>query len=405
MKKGLGLIVAVVLMLVFVGSKAYAEESPGNQQNAGYKGGFFVKNDDDSFNLKIGGRVQSSFAYQKASPAASKLTFMLNRAQASFDAKIADIVTASMVLKHAVQSVPGATQNTIFQTVNIAGVELGVEVIPEKLTITAGMVGLPLDLMTSTSSSWYLLCNPPVTSTQDDGAEEITALRPSFSAPDGIGLRLSGGFWKWYYEAAIVNGAAASTGVESNYELSTNKKFSYGLRTGINILGDGYQGSQTDFAHSETPQLTVNVGTNYQTKRTDPNTGADVKYLWTNTLGANFRWKGFALTTEGYYRKTVINNVGTAVWARPKLTDVGYYATLGYYFIPKKFEVGALAGQIIRQGPNNDSWQFGGGLNYYVFNNNLKLQLSYTLTTSFNDVTDIQTKKAHNVQLMASAKF
>jgi hypothetical protein len=118
-----------------------------------------------------------------------------------------------------------------------------------------------------------------------------------------------------------------------------------------------------------------------------------------------FRWGGFSLTTEGYYRKTKMTSIGTAIWARPNLTDIGYYAAAGYYILPKKFEIAGQAGQIIRQGPDNDSWQFGGGVNYYVFDNNLKLQAAYTLTVDFDDVTGTRSSHIHNAMLMASAIF
>ncbi len=100
-----------------------------------------------------------------------------------------------------------------------------------------------------------------------------------------------------------------------------------------------------------------------------------------------------------------MTSIGTAVWARPNMTDIGWYAATGYYVIPKKFEIAAQAGQTIRQGPDNDAWAIGGGVNYYVFDNNLKLQLAYTLTVDFDDVTGTRSNKIHNVAIMTSAIF
>jgi len=361
--------------------------------NSGYDGGFFISSDDDNFMLKLTGRVQMKFFFEDQSGQQSQLSFSVRRAQINFFSSFYDIVSTGFTIKHALTNV--GTQN--FANANIGGAFASIEIIPQ-FVVTVGMVGLPLDMMSETSSAWYLLPEAPITNTQDDGITNLTPLRPSFGVPDGLGVNFSGGYWKWYYSLSVVNGA------ESNYVINPDRKMSFGFRTGINIL-DPVPGKMTDFDCSETPKLTVNLGTMYQGKRTDPNTNAAIKYLWTSTLGVGLRWGGFAFTTEGYYRRTKITNVGTAVWARPNLTDIGYYAAAGYYILPKKLEVAAQAGQIIRQGPDNDSWQFGGGFNYYIFENNLKLQLAYTLTTDFDDVTGTRSNKIHNASMMLSALF
>ena len=379
------LMVAVLLLAWFVPSVALAE--------AGYDGSFFVQNEEQTFRLNFNGRVQTKLFFERRTGEPKQMSFEIRRARLGVNANYHDIVSAGFTLQHAI----GSAAESYFQTVNITGAYVSVEVIPE-FVVTAGMVGLPLDMITETSSAWFLLTEAPITSTQDDGLKAITPLRPSFGTPDGLGVNLSGGYWKWFYSLSVVNAA------ESNYNLNPDMKMSFGFRTGFNIL-DPVPGSQTDFENSSTPKLTVSLGSTYQGKRTDPNTNADIKYLWTSSLGVGLRWAGLSFTTEGYYRRTRITSLGTALWARPKLTDIGYYAGVGYYVLPKKFEIAAQAGQIIRQGPDNDSWQFGGGLNYYIFDNNLKLQLAYTLTTDFDDLTGLQQKKIHNVALMASAIF
>ena len=389
MKKGIFLL-AGLFSILFAPLGARAESS-------GYEKGFFIKNEDNSFRLTFNGRVQTKLFYQQQKGQVKQLTFQMRRAQLGVRANYNDVVTAGFVIKHATA---GGGAN-LFQTAQVANAIVAVDVIPA-LTITVGMVGLPLDMITETTSAWFLLTEAPVTSTQDDNSYGLTPLRPSFGTPDGLGVNFSGGYWKWFYSASVVNGA------ESNYALNPDRKMSTGFRTGFNIL-DPVPGSQSDFECSQKPKLTISGGTMYQGKIVDVRarngTGANIKYLWTSSLGVGVRWGGFAFTGEGYYRRTRITNVGTAIWARPKLTDIGYYAAAGYYVIPKKLEIAAQAGQIIRQGPANDAFQFGGGLNYYIFNNNLKLQLAYTLTQDFNDVRGTQSRKIHNAALMASAIF
>ncbi|MFA4973058.1 MAG: hypothetical protein WC683_10610 [bacterium] len=384
--KRLTIAVALITLALATPARSFAA-------NSGYDEGFFIASDDQEFMLKLNGRLQPQLYFQDSATQQKQLTFNLRRAQLNVFSEIHDIVAIGFNLEHAVTNV--GTQN--FQTVNIGGAYVSVEVIPQ-FVITAGMVGLPLDMMSEISSAWLLLIEKPITNSQSDGITNLTPLRPSFGTPDGLGINFSGGYWKWYYSFSVVNGA------ESNYALNPDMKMSFGFRTGINIL-DPVPGKLTDFDCSETPKLTVNLGSTYQGKRTDPNTNANISYLWTSSLGVGLRWGGFAFTTEGYYRRTKITSLGTAVWARPMLTDIGYYAAAGYYIIPKKFEIAAQAGQIIRQGPDNDSWQFGGGVNYYIFDNNLKLQAAYVLTTDFDDVTGTRTNKVSTGTLMLSALF
>ncbi|MBN1282766.1 MAG: hypothetical protein JXA24_03220 [Proteobacteria bacterium] len=385
--KRLAIAIALITMALAVPAKAFAA-------NSGYDGGFFIASDDQEYLLKLTGRLQTKFYYQNSATQQKQLSFNIRRAQLNIFSELHDIVSMGFTLKHAITDV--GTQN--FQTVQVTGAFASIELIPQ-FVMTVGMVGLPLDMMSETSSAWYLLPEAPITNTQDDGISNLTPLRPSFGVPDGLGVNFSGGYWKWYYSLSFVNGS------ESNYVINPDMKMSFGFRTGFNIL-DPVPGKMTDFDCSETPKLTVNLGSMYQGKRTDPNTNADIKYLWTSSLGVGLRWGGFAFTTEGYYRRTSITSPGTTVvWSRPKLTDIGYYAAAGYYILPKKLEIAAQAGQIIRQGPDNDSWQFGGGFNYYIFENDLKLQAAYTLTTDFDDITGTQTNKIHNASLMLSSLF
>jgi len=403
------LVVAGAVILAFAPQAALA-------QNTGYDGGFFIKNDDDTFRVNFSGMLQTNFFWEKdplrpmndPTDKATFMSFQVKRAQMGFRAFIHEIADFGMTFKHAMSQ----GGNNTFATVQVAGATAAVAVIPEFI-ITVGMVGLPLDIMSEASSSWFLLPTQPITNSQDDGGVVTpvgsTVYRSSFGTPDGLGVNFSGAYWKWFYSVSAVNAA------EDNYTLNDNKRFSFGMRTGFNVLGDVVGGSMSDFACSETPQLTISVGTDYQAKRwlTVPLIGGGtsapfpVNYLWTSSLGVALRWAGLAFTTEGYYRKTKLGGAppaGVAYW-REGLTDIGYYAALGYYAIPKKFEIALQAAQIFRQGPDNNSYGFGGGLNYYIFDNNLKLQLAYTLTADFDASPSAGAEKIHNITLRAQAKF
>ncbi len=373
------ILLASVLMLLLVPLSAFA--------GAGYEKGFYINNDDNTFRLGIGGKVQNKFYFEKVKQEPSTLTFSIRRASVSFNATIDELVNVNATFKHSQKT----AANTTFQYVQVDGATMSVQALPE-LAITVGMTGLPLSLIDEMSSSWFLLDEAPVIIAEDDQLTALTPLRSEFGAPVGLGVNFAGSVWKWFYSASVVNGN------ESNYEINPDRKMSFGFRTGFNIL-DPVGGSMSDYGCSSTPQLTLNLGTIYQGKREDSNSlpgqvgppvPTDIKYIWTSTLGAAFRWAGLAVTAEGYYGRTKITNPGTSAWARPTLTDIGYYAAAGYYVIPKKLEIALQAAQSIRQGPANDSYEFGGGLNWYIFGNNLKTQLTYRMQRFFAvyDTTD-----------------
>jgi len=392
------ILVAIAVALVLsVPSMAMAE--------AGYNNGFYIANDDNTFKFKINGRIQPKYEFTKQGSTVrdpsdpTNLTFLpekvstfsIRRAYVKFTATIHDKLTARVGLLH-------STNSANFSTVNATGATVSYAVMPEFI-ITAGMVGLPLDFITDTSSKWLVMPDWPITSTQDDGVQQITPLRSSFGAPDGLGLNFAGDISKFFYSLSIVNGA------ESNYAFNTNMRISAGARFGYNILGNANDGSQTDFQCSPDPRLSMSLGGNYSSKRTDPNTGANIKYGLTGSMGIALRWAGFALTTEAYFRRTRITAPGTAIWSRPRLDDFGYYATVGYYVIPKTLELAATGGQIFRQGPDNNSYQFGGGINWYIFDNNFKLQGAFTWNEDFDDVLGLENNNIYRGTLQLSAFF
>ncbi|GEM_PF-1208956 len=400
-------IAAAVLLLLLAPTLSFA--------GSGYEGGFYTNNEDDTFRLTTSGRVQPQLFYEKEKQGPAIFSFAMRRAEVSFNATVHEKGHLGLTLKHS-QFSPGGTGT--FATVNVTGAYASIDVIPE-LTITAGMVGLPLSFINEVSSKWLLVTESPIVVSEDDVSFPLTPLRSSFGTPDGLGINLSGGYWKWFYSLSVVGAN------ESNYEINKDsKRMSVGFWTGFNIL-DPVPGKLTDFDCSDTPKFMVSVGSDYQPKRyqydpSNPNANpVEIGYIWTSSLGTAVRWAGLSFTAEGFYKRTKINNPGYlagsgAAWIRPMLTEMGYYAAAGYYIIPKKFEIAAQASQAFRQGPGNDSWELGGGLNYYIFENNMKLQLNYRMYRFFAEDSDpndpnfgtyTRNNAQHDVVLMLSATF
>lgn len=387
----------LVLAASFLSAKAFALD-------VGYKNGFYMINDDQSFALNVTGRIQPRLDFTDSKTEDPALSFKIRRALLHFQAIVQEKTRASFALYHSTRSVN-------FDRVNITGVVLEHEFNPA-FVAAFGMVGLPLDMMSATSSAWYLLPEAPITFTQTDAATPFTSTRTSFGAPDGVGVNLGGRSGKFFYSASVVNGT------ESNYQVNPDMKFSTGARVGFNIF-DPVGGSMTDFVCSTTPKWTVSAGANYQGKKVDQayadasaaagggGVAPEIRRALTGSVGTGFRYAGFSAQLETYYRQTSFDSFGSLPpeLQDSKLTDFGYYAALGYYVIPRKLEIAAQGAQLFREGPVNNAYAFGGGVNWYIKDNNLKAQLSYNLTLDYNDVTGSQTNKRHLATLQLQGAF
>jgi hypothetical protein len=413
----------IVVFISITGVVAEAEEMPPDNQNAGYDGGFFIKNSDGSFRLNINGRVQPLLQLEKSEGSEAAWSFRIRRARLDFGAVIAEKGHADISVQH-------STDSSRFQDINLASVTTGYDFFIA-FKVVAGTTGIPLSMGGPTSSLAFHMIEPAIVFTQKDGGP-ITPLRSSFGNPDGLGIEFTGDIGKFFYDLSIVNGAAqpvkakaafdstgapivdstgaqiniedAMGGVETNYDLNFNKRVSAGARVAYNIL-DPVPLMQMDLPYSDKPKLTVSMGANYQGKRQDPTNDVVVTRILTGSTGAAFRWRGFSITSEIFGRRTKLSDPGTAAWFEMSMDDFGYYTDTGYFIVPNKFEVAGVVGQIFREGPNNNSYQFGGALNYYLKGNNFKAQLAYTLSGIYNDVTNAQITKTHFIGTMLTASF
>jgi hypothetical protein len=404
-------------MTIAAFNAAYAEDAapaPEKKPNVGYKGGAFIQSDDGAYKLKINGRLQPQYYFEKQRGREAVSTFKIRRANVGFNMTIAEKGHMGFTLQH-------STQSTDFQTVNILGAIASYDLLPE-MNVAVGMVGLPLSLSSDTSSKGFLMIEAPLAVTQVDG-DDLTPMRNSFGTPDGLGIQLSGDIGKFYYAANLINGAAtaspaesvngvqvkaATGGEESNYDLNPNKHVSAGARVAYNIFGS-WNGIEMDLPYSENPNWVVSMGGMYQGWRQDPNIQpvmTTIKRIMTGSVGTSFKWRGFAINAEMFGRRTYLDSPGSATWFEMKMDDFAYYVTTGYFVIPNTFEIAGAGSQIFREGPHNNSYQFGGCLNYYIsHSNNLKLQLGYTLTGRYNYIANDQQNRISRVALMMTAAF
>lgn len=403
------LLFLVVALSVSVASKSFAQAEdqasppPESTKMSGWDEGFWIRSVDDKFKLKVGGRVQFEESVEArqglggktaSRPAPDKFSdsFLIRRGNLEFSGTLYDKVDFSAVLNTRTGA-PGATQRFNFFgdfTVNFS---------PE-FRIVGGVISIPLDMLGEDSSRWLLTVEPPLVATQEDGLKGFTIARQSFGAPPDLGLRIEGDLGQY---VSVQAGAANGPGFQGE---NTNNELSYGGRVQVNALGNAGIGKETDFAWSETPQLSFNTGTLYEDQDATDTfvTTVQLRWAWTTTGGARFRYRGFALNTEAYLRYTRGLNIPANQDTNRdgKLRDTGYYINAGYFVIPHKLELALTASQVLREGPDNDANEFGGGINWYIFKNHVKWQIDYTNVLDYDDVAGLNNATYHRIRTLFS---
>ena len=89
--------------------------------------------------------------------------------------------------------------------------------------------------------------------------------------------------------------------------------------------------------------------------------------------------QGFSFFGEALYQnyasdgRTII-----AGYPRHSIGQIGYFAQAGYFLVPHHLEVGGRFGQLLTDGLRHEMDEYTFGVNYYLFGQNLKVQLAET---------------------------
>ncbi|MDP2600637.1 MAG: hypothetical protein Q8P84_07915 [Deltaproteobacteria bacterium] len=393
----------------FAQAEDEATPPPQSEKMSGWDEGFWVRSADDKFKIKLGAIVQLEEKVEKKSGLQKLATgsglnqqftaadsfndsFLIRRGNLLVSGTVYEKVDFSAVLNTRTGP-PGGTQRFNFFA------DFTVNILPQ-FRVVGGVINLPLDFLGEDSSRWFLTIEPPLVATQEDGLKGFTIARQSFGAPPDLGLKLEADLGKYVTVAA---GAANGPGFQGE---NTNNELSYGGRVQINAMGDPFLGQETDFGWSEDPRLMFNIGTMMEDNDAQDEFVPSVllRWAWTSSAGSRFRYRGFQLNAEGYVRYTRGLNIPfTQDTSRDgKLRDVGYYINAGYFVIPKKLELALTASQVMREGPDNDANEFGGGINWYIFKNHVKWQLDYTNVLDYDDVEGLNNATYHRIRTMFS---
>jgi phosphate-selective porin OprO/OprP len=96
---------------------------------------------------------------------------------------------------------------------------------------------------------------------------------------------------------------------------------------------------------------------------------------------AAFKYLGFSMQAE-YFLRMVNSSTNTSDWFLAtgdggSTHQQGGYVQAGYFIIPQKLELAARLGGIW-DFDNDNTWEYAGGVNYYIRGHNLKLQADVT---------------------------
>lgn len=225
----------------------------------------------------------------------------------------------------------------------------------------------------------------------------------AFNLPRGIGAHVSGKLGPLSYHAAALNSVRA---LDAPGQQNVGSNIGALGRLELDILKPyGYYESSPKAAAE--PQLSVGVAVAY-----NPIDGASsfqnliAKDSTTNvTLDLGFRWEQLSIQGAGYYRRDKFTTPGLSDG-----NDWGYYSQLGYYLVPGKLELaGRVSGvefdKLNASGVFRKTTAYTGGLNYYIYGHNLKLQTDYSFLDNENFRGQAKARDAHRFRFQAQFLF
>lgn len=332
------------------------ETSP--EKLVGYDKGFFIRTADGKYKLVIGGYVQFDTEYLRAA-GENEVGFRIRRARLAFGG---NLFTPKFTYKIQIDFAKFKTELLLDYFVNYDILKT-----PDLLEVRVGQQTVPYIRQHQVSSSEQEFIERSIASNEflpadDQDSDGDGVADKLVKNGRDIGIQLHGKPFKkkMEYQVGIFNGHGTNT-------LNLNNDFLYAGRFVYNIVGDPGYSYEGDWEIRDTPAIALGASANYnqRTISTDKVTMAGGEGV--------LKWKGLAATGEFFYRNT---KPGDTLFST--MNDYGYYAQVGYFVIPKRFEVGTRASQVFLAGPKNDMGEFELVLNGFLYGRNLKVQTDYS---------------------------
>lgn len=349
----------------------------------GYKKGAFIKTTDDRYSLKLNVRTQGLFRYEALEDRKDTSNFSVKRAR---------LLAGGNVYYPWMQYNTQITLEGGSAALRDAYIEAAYF---DWATPRIGQYKVPFDREFLTSAFNLQLIDRSIASSQ-------------FSLQRDIGIQLSGKFLhnQFEYGAGIFNGSGAN---QSN----VNNDFMYVGRVVWTPFGS-YPYSQAALDTPDTPKLAVGVAGGYLPglepgeRKTLAGPLGNINIMPVESdvyqLAADLAFKYQIFSFEGgYYFRNIDPNEPTPFGDE---NAQGFYLQGGFFVIPKKLELAARYAWVNPDNPNqtddNEQQEYTGGLSYYIYGHDLKLQANYSF---FSNETKTGDKDDHVVQAMATLAF
>ena len=187
-----------------------------------------------------------------------------------------------------------------------------------------------------------------------------------FNLSRDLGVTLHCDFWEkgLNYNLFFMNGDGINT-------INRNQSLMAGVRLEYPILGE-YKPSESDTDDSQEHNLGVGLAYAFNelgsafVNGTVP-AGAKMSL---GTLDVGYKYKGFSFQGAGM----ISRSHDTA-----KLTNYGWNAQVGYFIVPKKFEVAVRSAGTVFSNALPNQYEYAAALNYFIAGHGIKLQTDYAL--------------------------
>lgn len=310
-----------------------------------YKVGDGLSIGDGDNLLKIQGRVQGRFTYNNLESAADNDTWAIQRGKIKLEGHVLD-----QLLKYGFQ-MNLSTRSTA--TTGLATLEdYYIDWAPaDYFNVKLGQFKVPFLMQELTSSGKQQFVDRALSS-------------GFFNLGRDIGVDFHGDVLNDHlrYDVFFMNGDGVNT-------INRNQGLMVGTRFEVPILGE-YKTSESDTDDSQEHNLGLGVAYAFnEAAAAVNNIGAGIKASHA-TLDLGWKYQGWSLQTAGMLQRT---HEGA------NLTNFGYNAQLGYFLIPKKFEIAARAGTTIFSNATSNQHEYALGLNYFIVGHGIKFQTDYAV--------------------------
>jgi polyhydroxyalkanoate synthesis regulator phasin len=349
----------------------------------GYNKGAYIKTTDGRFSVKLNVRTQGAFSYEVQEDQENTTTFKVRRARVLFGGNV-----YYPWMKYFTQiTLEGGSTSLRDAYIQAAYYDWAEPQI--------GQYKVPFDREFLTSAFNLELIDRSIVSN-------------TFSLQRDIGVQISGQLLQdqLAYAVGMFNGSGAN-------QNNVNQEFMYVGRVVYSPFGP-VPYSQGALDTPASPKLSIGVAGAYLPglkpgeRKTlagplgDTNIVPVKSEVYELTADLAFKYQNFSF--EGSYDFRNIDPNKTTPFGQEQAQ--GFFLQGGYFLIPKKFEVAARYAWVDPDDPNqkdnNKQQEYTGGLSYYMYGHNLKLQANYSYfrnqsTTGYQD--------DHLVQAMMTLAF